>query len=150
MLGKVMPNLVIAMINMLTILAIGILGFGVPFQGSFRAFVWRAFMYVFSGLGLGLLVSTISDNQKQSQQTAMLIMLIGLVLGGFMFPRYLMPPFIRILGNLFPLTYFIPIARGIVTKGIGVTALWEQVVALAIYVVLVMGVAVWAFNPKLE
>ena len=150
MLGKVMPNLVIAMINMLTILAIGILGFGVPFQGSFRAFVWLAFMYVFSGLGLGLLVSTISDNQKQSQQTAMLIMLIGLVLGGFMFPRYLMPPFIRILGNLFPLTYFIPIARGIVTKGIGVTALWEQVVALAIYVVLVMGIAVWAFNPKLE
>jgi ABC-2 type transport system permease protein len=150
MLGKIMPNLVIAMINMLTILAIGILGFGVPFQGSFRAFVWLAFMYVFSGLGLGLLVSTISDNQKQSQQTAMLIMLIGLVLGGFMFPRYLMPPFIRILGNLFPLTYFIPIARGIVTKGIGVTALWEQVAALAVYVILVMGIAVLAFNPKLE
>jgi ABC-2 type transport system permease protein len=67
-----------------------------------------------------------------------------------MFPRYLMPPFIRILGNLFPLTYFIPIARGIVTKGIGVTALWEQVAALAVYVILVMGIAVLAFNPKLE
>ena len=100
-------------------------------------------------LGLGLLVSTISDNQKQSQQTAMLIMLIGLVLGGFMFPRYLMPPFIRILGNLFPLTYFIPIARGIVTKGIGVAALWEHIAALVAYVVLVMGLAIWAFNPKL-
>jgi ABC-2 type transport system permease protein len=150
LLGKIAPNLVISMINMFTILAIGVYWFGVPFQGDLGLFCWLAFMYVFSGLGMGLLISTISDNQKQTQQTAMLIMLIGLVLGGFMFPRYLMPSWIRIIGNLFPLTYFVPIARGIVTKGIGIGDLWEQVVALAIYVVLVSVLSIRAFRQDME
>lgn len=149
-LGKMIPNIAIAMINMLTILAIGIFWFGVPFRGSFGAFCWLALMYVFSSLGLGLLVSIVSENQKQSQQTAMLIMLIGLVLGGFIFPRYLMPPAIRIIGNLFPLTYFIPIARGLITKGVVVDVLWEQIAALAIYVVAIMAIALAAFRPRLE
>ena len=149
-LGKMIPNIAIAVINMLTILAIGIFWFGVPFRGSFGAFCWLALMYVFSSLGLGLLVSIVSENQKQSQQTAMLIMLIGLVLGGFIFPRYLMPPAIRIIGNLFPLTYFIPIARGLITKGVVIDVLWEQIAALAIYVVAIMAIALAAFRPRLE
>ena len=149
-LGKMIPNIAIAMINMLTILAIGIFWFGVPFRGSFGAFCWLALMYVFSSLGLGLLVSIVSENQKQSQQTAMLIMLIGLVLGGFIFPHYLMPPAIRIIGNLFPLTYFIPIARGLITKGVVIDVLWEQIAALAIYVVAIMAIALAAFRPRLE
>jgi ABC-2 type transport system permease protein len=150
MLGKVAPNLVIALVNMLTIVSIGIFWFGVPFQGNFGLFLWLAFMYVFSGLGLGLLLSTISQNQKQAHQFAMLFMLLGLVLGGFIFPRYLMPPAIRIVGNLFPLTYFIPIARGIITKGIGIQRLWEQLVALIVYVVLVLLVSARAFRQGLD
>jgi len=150
MLGKVAPNLVIAFVNMLTIVGLGVFWFGVPFQGSFELFCWLAFMYVFSGLGLGLLVSTISQNQKQAQQWSFLMMLLGLVLGGFIFPRYLMPPAIRIVGNLFPLTYFIPIARGIVTKGIGVEFLWEQVVALLAYIVVILFVAIRAFRQRLD
>jgi ABC-2 type transport system permease protein len=138
------------MLNMLTILAIGIHWFGVPFRGSFWQLLWLSFMYVFSGLGLGLLVSTVSQNQKQTQQTATLIMLVGLVLGGFMFPRYLQPPLVRVVGNLFPLTYFIPIARGIVTKGVSVPDLWEQVVALAVYVVAVTFLSIRAFRQDLE
>jgi len=150
MLGKLMPNIVIAMINMLSILAIGIFWFQVPFKGSFWAFLWLAFLYVFSGLGLGLLVSAISENQKQSQQTAMLIMLVGLILGDFIFPRYLMPPLVRIVGNLFPLTYFVPIARGLITKGVVVDVLWEQVMALGIYVILIMTLAIGSFKPRME
>ncbi len=150
MLGKMAPNTVIAIINMFTILAIGIFWFNVPFRGSFWAFTWLSFMYVFSGLGLGLLVSTVSENQKQSQQQAMLIMLVGLVLGGFIFPRYLMPTWVRIIGNLFPLTYFIPIARGIMTKGMTVPDLWEHIAALVIYVVLVMLAAIRAFRTEMD
>ncbi|HUT20043.1 MAG TPA: ABC transporter permease, partial [Anaerolineae bacterium] len=143
-------NIVISMFNMLTILAFGIFWFEVPFQGDFWLFLWLSFMYLFSGLGLGLLISTVSQNQKQTQQTAMLIMLVGLVLGGFMFPRYLQPTWVRIIGNLFPLTYFIPIARGIVTKGVGLGYIWEQVIALLIYVVLVMSLSIRAFRQKLD
>lgn len=150
MLGKVVPNIVIALINMLTLVGVGVFWFGVPFQGDFWLFFWLAFMYVFSGLGLGLLISTVSQNQKQTQQLAMLMMLLGLVLGGFMFPRYLMPRAIRIVGNLFPLTYFVPIARGIITKGIGIEFLWEQVAALFAYVVVIMVVAARAFRRGLD
>ena len=66
MLGKAMPNMIIALVNLLTITAIGVYWFGVPFQGSFWLFLWLSILYVISGLGLGLLVSTLSQNQKQA------------------------------------------------------------------------------------
>jgi ABC-2 type transport system permease protein len=150
MLGKVVPNIVVALINMLTILALGVFAFHVPFQGNFWLFFWLAFMYVFSGLGLGLLISTISQNQQQAQQLNMALALVGLLLGGFMFPRDAMPAALRLVGNLFPLTYFIPISRGIITKGIGIEFLWDQVVALVIYVAVVMTVASRVFKQRLD
>ncbi|RLC81423.1 MAG: ABC transporter permease [Chloroflexi bacterium] len=150
MIGKIVPNIIIALINMLTILALGVFTFHVPFQGSFWLFFWLAFMYVFSGLGLGLLISTISQNQQQAQQMNMALALVGMLLGGFMFPRSAMPAALRLVGNLFPLTYFIPISRGIITKGIGIEFLWGQVVALLIYVFVVMTIASRAFKQGLD
>jgi ABC-2 type transport system permease protein len=150
LIGKIAPNIVIAIINILTILALGVFWFNVPFQGDFWLFFGLAGLYILSGLGMGLLVSAISQNQKQSQQTAMMLMLIGLVLGGFMFPRYLMPPVIRAIGNLFPLTYFVPIARGIITKGIGVEYLWEQILVLILYVGGIMLLATRSFKSNLD
>jgi len=150
MIGKVVPNIVIAIVNLLTVLAMGVFAFGVPFRGNFWLFFWMAFMYIFSGLGLGLLISTVSQNHQQAQQLNMAIALVGLLLGGFMFPRNAMPAALRLVGNLFPLTYFIPISRGIITKGIGIEFLWEQVVALTIYVVVVMAVASRMFKQGLD
>ena len=80
----------------------------------------------------------------------MLITLIGLALGGFIFPRYQMPPAIRMIGNLFPLTYFIPIARGLITKGVSVQLLWEHVAALFIYSLVIMSAATRAFRRQLD
>lgn len=150
MLGKIAPNLLIAMLNMLTIVGLGIFWFKVPFRGDFWLFFWLAFMYVFSGLGLGLLISTVSQNQKQTQQTTSLLILIGTMLTGFIFPRYTMPRLIQFIGNLFPMNYFIPIARGIISKGIGIEFLWDQVWALGFYIVVVMVVAARAFRQDLE
>ena len=150
MLGKVAPNIVIALINLLTILGIGVFWFGVPFQGNFWLFLWLAFMYVFSGLGLGLLISTVSQSQRQAQQLIGMFTMVGIVLGGFIFPRYSMPAALRVAGNLFPLTYFIPIARGIITKGVGIAFLWEQVAALCVYIVVIMTFAARAFRQGLE
>jgi ABC-2 type transport system permease protein len=150
LLGKIAPNIIIAIINMLTVVAVGILLFGVPFQGSFRLFLWLSFMYVFAGLGLGLLISTVSRNQTQAQQLIGVTLLVGMILGGFIFPRETMPLIPRLIGNLFPLTYFIPIARGIMTKGVGLGAIWEQVVALAVYMVVIMTFAARAFRQQLD
>jgi ABC-2 type transport system permease protein len=68
MLGKMFPTATIAIVNLLTILAIGVFWFDVPFQGNFWLFLWLALLYVLSGLGLGLLVSAVSQNQKQALQ----------------------------------------------------------------------------------
>jgi ABC-2 type transport system permease protein len=150
MLGKIAPNMLIAMVNMLTIVGLGVFWFGVPFRGNFWLFLWLCFMYVFSGLGLGLLISTISQTQKQALQLIVSMMLLGTILGGFVFPRYTMPPAIRIIGNLFPLTYFIPISRAIITKGVGIESLSEQVAGLFIYIVVVMLAAARAFRQGLD
>ncbi len=150
MLGKIAPNILLAMLNLLTVLAIGIFGFGVPFQGDFWLFLWLAFLYVFSGLGLGLLISTLSQNQRQTQQLIMVMMMLGVVLSGFMFPREAMPVLLRLAGNLFPLTYFIPISRGIITKGVGIKFFWDQVIAMVIYSVVIMLAASRAFKQGLD
>jgi ABC-2 type transport system permease protein len=150
MLGKIIPYLFIAMINMLSVLAIGVFWFQVPFQGSFWLFISLAFIYVFSGLGLGLLISTISQNQRQAQQLFLLFEMVGMVLGGFIFPRYTMPRVIQWVGDIFPLTYFVPISRGIITKGVGFSAVAGQVGALVVYVVIVMVLATVSFRKRLE
>ncbi len=150
MLGKVMPNIFIAVTNVLTIVALGVFVFGVPFQGSFWLFMALSMIYVFSGLGLGLLISTIVKNTKQVQQIVMMMMFIGIVLGGFIFPRYTMPPLLYLLGNLFPLSFFIPIARGIITKGVTMGALWGDAIGLLIFSVAVMTLAARSFRQVLD
>ncbi|MEA3308435.1 MAG: ABC transporter permease [Chloroflexota bacterium] len=150
LLGKIVPNIIIAGVNVLTVIALGTLLFGVPFRGSFWLFLGLAILYAFSGLGLGLLVSTIAANLKQAQQIVMMIMLVGVVLGGFMFPRSSMPPFLYTLGYLFPLSYFIPISRGIISKGVGLSSLWESVGGLATYSFLIMLIATRTFRQGLE
>ena len=150
MIGKIVPYVIIALLNMLTVIAIGVYWFGVPFQGNFWLFIGLSSMYVFSGLGLGLLISSVSQNQRQSQQLIMLLMMVSLLLGGFIFPRYTMPAVVRIIGNLFPMTYFVPIARGIITKGIGFQVLASQVLSLGIYSVVVIVLAAVTFRKRLD
>jgi ABC-2 type transport system permease protein len=150
MVGKMAPNVLIALFNMLTVIGVGILWFKVPFQGDFWLFFGLSLIYIVSGLGLGLLISTVSQNQKQAQQLVGMVLLLGAMLGGYVFPRYTMPPIVRGVSTLFPLTYFVPIARGIMTKGIGYEFLWREILTLSIYAVLVMAIAVKAFKQRLE
>jgi len=150
MIGKIVPNMLIALVNMLTVIVVGIFWFKVPFQGDFWLFLGLSLIYIVSGLGLGLLISTVSQNQKQAQQLVGMVILVGVMLGGFIFPRYTMPLSIRVVGNLFPLTYFVPIARGIMTKGIGLEFLMRETLALVVYAVLVMFIAVRAFKQGLD
>jgi len=150
MLGKTLPNLLIAMVNMLTIVVVGAMGFGVPFRGNFALFLGLALIYVFSGLGLGLLISSVSQNPRQAQQLNMMISLVGLIISGFIFPRYTMPVVLQGIGYIFPLTYFIPIARGIFTKGIGIEFLWGSAAALTIFAGGILFFASRFFRQRLD
>ncbi len=150
MLGKTLPNLIIALINLATIMLTGIFGFGVPFNGNFGLFLGLILLYVFSGLGLGLLISSISQNQRQAQQLAMMTLFLGLLISGFVFPHYSMPLLLQWISYIFPLTAFIPISRGIFMKGIGLPFLTNQVLILVVYDILVLYFAARLFRQTLD
>ena len=150
MLGKLAPNILVALINMFTVLGIGLLWFGVPFRGSLWLFFALSVVYIFAGLGLGLVISTVSENQRQAQQLTMMIGLVGMLLGGFIFPRYTMPQVIQWVGAVFPLTYFVPISRGLISKGVGLQVLSSQVAALLVYILIMMLFSARAFRQRLD
>lgn len=150
MLGKTLPNLLIALINLATIMITGTLGFGVPFYGNLTLFVSLVILYVLSGLGLGLLISSNSQNQRQAQQLAMMTMFLGMLISGFVFPHYSMPPVLQWISYVFPLTAFIPISRGIFMKGIGLAPVSNQVIFLIVYDILVLYFAARLFRQTLD
>ncbi|HVO41635.1 MAG TPA: ABC transporter permease [Aggregatilineales bacterium] len=150
MLGKTIPNLGIVVANMATIMLMGIVVFGVPFRGNLPLFTVLALVYSTCGLGLGLLISSISQNQRQAQQLVMMITFVGMFLSGFIFPRYAMPAILSTIGYIFPLTYFIPISRGIFTKGIGIEFLGGEVLAIVIFVVVILFFSARLFRQRLD
>jgi len=150
MVGKIAPNVIVGLLNVLTILGLGVYGFHMPFRGSFLLFLELALIYIASGLALGLLLSTISRNQNQTIQLVMVFSLLGVVLSGFMFPREGMPPVLRWLSYAFPLTHFIPVSRGVLLKGAGIDLLGPNIFALVAYVVAVITLTSLAFRQRLD
>jgi ABC-2 type transport system permease protein len=150
MLGKILPFVVIGFANMLLASAIGRFWFGVEFAGSFVLLLALAGLFVLSSLGLGLLVSTVSQTQTQAMQLALFVMLPSIILSGFVFARESMPHPIRELGLLIPLTYFLQILRGVILKGVGVEVLWPQVLALAAFGVVVFGLSANRFRKTMD
>jgi len=150
MIGKLVPNVVVAFINMLTILGLGVFWFKVPFAGNIWLFLWMAMLFIVSSLGLGILVSTVSSTQAQAQQLVLMILIPSLVLSGYIFPREMMPKLVRFAGDLIPMTYFLQISRGIITRGVGLRLIWSQVVSLLIYAVVVFALSASSFKQRLE
>jgi ABC-2 type transport system permease protein len=150
MLGKILPYTAVGFANILFASAIGRFWFGVEFAGSFPLLLALAGLFVLSSLGLGLLVSTVSQTQAQAIQLALFVMLPSIILSGFVFARESMPHPIRELGLLIPLTYFLQILRGIILKGVGVEVLWPQVLALALFGAAVFGLSANRFRKTMD
>ncbi len=148
--GKLTPNIFIAALDLAIVILFGHFWFGVAFKGNPWLFAWLSLVFIISGLGLGLLVSTVVRTQKEAQQATAVLMLVAMMLSGFVYPRAPMPPLVRAVGNLIPLTYFTQIVRGIVTKGVGLTFIWHDTLALIGYAVLVMLLAALTFKKRLD
>ena len=149
-LGKLLPNLIIAAVALVLIALIGFVGMGVPFRGSVLLFVALSLLFAISGLGLGLLVSTVAHTQNEAESITSMLMLLSMLLTGFIYPREPMPAIVRLVGDLIPLTYFVRIVRGVVTRGVGLTLVWQDVAALAIYAALAMYLAARFFHLRLD
>ena len=101
-------------------------------------------------LAFGLLVSTLVRTQQQAIQASFGFMLPNILLSGFMFPRQAMPEIAQWLGLLMPLTYFLKVVRGILLKGVGLEALWQEVLILAAFAVVLIVASVRRFRKTLD
>ncbi len=148
-LGKIAPYLAIAAFDMAVIVAVGMLIFDVPFRGSVLTFVLGAALFLFVTLGLGVLISTVSQTQGQAIQLAILVMVPQFLLSGLFFPLYAMPWAVRWIGYLLPLTWFVKIARGVMVRGAPIDALWLPFVVLALMATVVFTASVLRFRRDL-
>lgn len=150
LLGKMIPLLVLCYFVMGLILALGVFWFGVAFKGSLGLYLLLTFAFVMSSLGLGFLISTMAKTQRQAQQISTVIMLFSMLLTGLVYPRNVMPLIPQLIGSLLPLTYFIRISRGIIMKGVGMSFLWSDTLALVLYSLVVMVTASLNFRKRLD
>lgn len=147
--GKVLPYLVLAIVDMTLVIGAGMLIFGVPFNGNPFVFALGAALFLFVTLGMGVLVSTVSETQGQAIQLAMMTMLPQILLSGLIFPLDSIAWGVRWIAYFLPLTYFVQIARGVLVRGAPIDALVTPMVALAILGTLVFGLSVLRFRRDL-
>jgi len=148
--AKMIPNLVLAFTNAVTLLIVGVVILGVPFRGSLLLFCVLSLLTVGCGLAMGLMISSAVQTQNQAQQLTALVNISGMFLGGIMFPAYALPLVLHVISFIFPMTYFIPIVRGIALKGIGINELWGQALALVILFSTLLLVATRLFRQRLD
>lgn len=149
-LGKLVPYIIIGYVGFLFALSICIFWFGVDVTGSIGLLLLLGFLFVFCSLSIGMLISTFANNQMQAMMVMVLIILPSILLSGFMFPREAMPLPVQLLGYIIPLTYFLDIIRGIVLKGIGMSFLVNDVIALCIFTVVILTMATLRFRKSLD
>lgn len=148
-LGKTIPYAGIAFIEMVMILAAGLWGFGLAFQGSVALFLAGTLIYVVCTVGLGLLVSAITRTQLVAMLLAFVVTIMpSFLFSGFLFPIFTMPEPLQLYTYLFPARYFIEISRGVIMKGAGLDVLWPQFAALLLYSGAVFATATWRLRKK--
>ncbi|PIQ28555.1 ABC transporter permease [bacterium (Candidatus Blackallbacteria) CG17_big_fil_post_rev_8_21_14_2_50_48_46] len=148
-LGKLSPYFLIGLLNMLMVIGLMVFLFGVPIAGSLALLMGLSVFFILASLGIGLLISTVSQNQVQALQFTLLVFLPSMMLSGFIFPRESMPWLISSLGLLIPLTYFVEILRGIVLRGVGLEALWQHVIPVILFGLVLIVVSVLRFRRSL-
>ncbi|HMA47788.1 MAG TPA: ABC transporter permease [Frankiaceae bacterium] len=147
--GKVAPYFLVACLDTAVVLAAGRLLFGVPFRGSPLTFLVGALLFLFVTLGLGVLVSSVSENQGQAIQLAIMTMLPQVLLSGLIFPIPAMAAGVRWIAYLLPLTYFNEIARGVLVRGAPAGSLWFPLLMLAVLGAAAFGLSVARFRRDL-
>jgi ABC-2 type transport system permease protein len=147
--GKIAPYFVVAAVDMVIVLVVGWLLFDVPFAGSIWLLALGAMLFLFVTLGAGVLISTVSENQGQAIQLAIMTLLPQVLLSGLIFPLESMAAGVRWIGYLLPLTYFNQIARGVMLRDAPFETIAFPLALLAGLGLLVFGLAVLRFRSDL-
>lgn len=148
--GKLLPYVILALLNALEVLAIGHYWFGVPIRGSLWMITAASLLFLLSSLGIGLFASTIANTQQEAMLTVWMMLLPSIFLAGFFFPLEAMPKVLQWISFVFPLRYYLVIIRSLMLKGIGLGVVKEDVIALAIFGVVIMTMASLRFRKRLD
>lgn len=150
-LGKLLPYLIIGVLDVHIVVVAGILVFGVPFNGSVLLLGGMSILFLLGALGVGIFISSVADSQVFAMQAATIATYLpALLLSGFLFDIAGMPAVLRGLTYLIPARYFVVVTRGILLKGVGVAALWPQIVAMLVFAVVGLTLATRAFKKEIK
>jgi len=150
MIGKIIPYVTIAFMDVILVTISGRLLFAVPLHGSALMLLVQSAVFLVAALGVGLLISVMADTQQNAYTIAMLAtMLPSVLLSGFLFPIMAMPRAIQAITYLIPARYFLVIIRGIFLKGVGPEVLWKQALPLIIFGAVAIGISALRFKKRL-
>jgi ABC-2 type transport system permease protein len=151
MLGKIIPYLLVSFVNLFILLWLGKLLFGVVVAGSFWELIGLSLIFIVGSLGMGVLISNISQSQMQAVYIAVFIVLIpAIILSGLLFTRENMPAFTYWYSELLPVTHFLEITRGIIVRGAGAqTLLWSSAFPLIVLSVIYFAISVLVFRKRI-
>ena len=145
-LGKIAPYFAVAAVDLAIVLAVGVALFGVPFRGSYAVFALGALLFLFVTLGIGVLISSVSENQGQAIQLSFMFTLPQVLLSGLIFPLSSIAAGVRWISYLLPLTYFNEISRGVMLRAEPIGPLWPPLLFLALLGLVVMTLAMLRFR----
>jgi ABC-2 type transport system permease protein len=150
MLGKIIPNLLVAYGQMTMALLVAYFVFDVPIRGSLALLYALSLVYMMGTLGIGIYVSTAAKTVPQAMQMSFLTFLPSIYLSGLLFPIEGMPAAAQYLAQVIPLTYYLRIVRGIILKGVGLDFLWPSLLPLLAFGAVVFTLSVLRFRKSLD
>jgi ABC-2 type transport system permease protein len=148
--GKVLPYVLIAFIDMMVVLAAGVAVFGIPINGSLSLLLALSALFILTTLGLGIFISTLANTQQEAMLMTWFTLLPAVFLSGFLFPLAAMPKFLQAISYIIPLRYYLIIARSIILKGAGLEAIQPEFIALIIFAVVILTAAATRFRKRLD
>jgi len=150
MTGKIVPYILIGLIQVSLIIAAALALFEVPMQGNALALYFAVLIFIAANLTLGITFSSLARNQLQAMQMTFFFFLPSILLSGFMFPFRGMPEWAQWLGTLLPLTHFLHLVRGIMLKGTPLLDLWPQIWPLFAFMLAVIAIGVRFYKRTLD
>ncbi len=150
LLGKLLPYTILALANTAEVLVLGALWFHVPVRGDYLTIAAVSGLFLITGLGIGLLASTIANTQQEAILTVWMTLLPSLFLSGFFFPLEAMPRFLQAVSYLIPLRYYLVAIRALMLKGVALQALQAQVLPMAVFGFVIMAAAALRFRKRLD
>jgi ABC-2 type transport system permease protein len=148
--GKIVPYILVGYLQITLILTAARFLFDVPMLGNIPMLLAIAFLFITANLAVGITFSTVAENQRQAIQMSFFFFLPSLLLSGFMFPFRGMPVWAQRLGEVFPLTHFLRIVRGILLKGNGLAEVAPQIWPIAVFAAVALTVGVIRYRQTLD